>query len=371
MSAGEPFEFCTLFDHRYLARGLALYRSLERHCDDFRLRVLCLDQRTEELLRRIDADRLETISLAELEAHDRDLRTARDTRSRVEYYWTCHPSLCRYVLAREPELQMITGLDADLMFFSSPAPLFAELGGASVLVVPHRWAPEHSDCEIADTTSQEAWGVYNVAFETFRQDGNGIAALSWWRDRCLEACPALARPGYFGDQKYLDDWPQRFPGVHVLHHLGGGLAPWNVGQYRLERHGPDIVVDGQPLIFHHYQALWLHQASALGRAISAWSSRYRRCQTPQNWVWGTRWRLSGEVLDLLWDPYIEQLAAAATELIDAGAQEDIGTEPFTARVATGRFIRRHLPKKMRRTYWQARRAWREPVRSPITLTGST
>ena len=29
----------------------------------------------------------------------------------------------------------------------------------------------------------------------------------------------------------MDDWTTRFEGVHVLDHLGGGMAPWNIQQY--------------------------------------------------------------------------------------------------------------------------------------------
>src|SRR5579884_497698 len=120
-------EFCTLFDRHYLVRGLALYRSLERHAGDFRLRALCLDAETERLLTRLRLARLDVIPIAELEAYDRELRDVRGTRSTVEYYWTCTPSLCRYVLTREADLAAITYLDADLLFFSSPRPLFEEL----------------------------------------------------------------------------------------------------------------------------------------------------------------------------------------------------------------------------------------------------
>jgi hypothetical protein len=30
----------------------------------------------------------------------------------------------------------------------------------------------------------------------------------------------------------MDEWPEKYPSVHVLENQGGGLAPWNVNQYR-------------------------------------------------------------------------------------------------------------------------------------------
>jgi hypothetical protein len=63
----------------------------------------------------------------------------------------------------------------------------------------------------------------------------GMAVLNWWRDRCIEWCYARSEEGKFGDQKYLDDWTTRFDSVHVLEHLGGGIAPWNVQQYSFYR----------------------------------------------------------------------------------------------------------------------------------------
>ena len=353
--------FCTLFDSRYLLRALVLYRSLERHCAEFRLHALCMDRNTERLLERLELGRLEAIRLDELEAADPRLRAARSTRSFTEYCFTITPVLSKYILEREPGLDEITYLDADLMFFASPEPLFAELGTCSILLVPHRFAPEHYQCESADTTSEEAWGTFNVEFMTFRRDANGLKALDWWRERCIEFCPAMIHPGYFGDQKYLDDWPTRFDGVHVLRHLGGGLAPWNVSQYLLERRGEQILVDEQPLVFHHYQTMWLHWPSAFGRALAGASGRYRQARCAPHWVWSTRWPLSPQVLDLLWDPYVDALTEAWAELTAAGADPKLATVHLSPAVASSRFVKRHLPKKTRRTYWKIRRAARAPA----------
>ena len=40
-----------------------------------------------------------------------------------------------------PTLEAITYLDADLMFFRDPEPVWSEFGDDSVLIVPHRYAP--------------------------------------------------------------------------------------------------------------------------------------------------------------------------------------------------------------------------------------
>ena len=68
-------------------------------------------------------------------------------------------------------------LDADVEFYANPALLLDELGEASVLLTPHRTAPEFHD--LGDR-NDEWGGVFNVQCEVFRGDESGLAALRWW-----------------------------------------------------------------------------------------------------------------------------------------------------------------------------------------------
>ena len=169
---------------------------------------------------------MSTVTLAQLEAHDPAFAATKAGRTPTEYCWTATPALPLYLFDTRPELEEVTYLDADLLFFSSPEPLFAEMGDASVLITPHRFAPEYAH--------HEASGTYNVQFLTFRRAG-GLEILRWWHDRCVEWCFNRLEDGKLGDQKYLDDWPERFAGVHVLAHLGA--AAWRRGTSRGTRCG--------------------------------------------------------------------------------------------------------------------------------------
>lgn len=53
--------------------------------------------------------------------------------------------------------------------------------------------------------------------------------MRWWQERCLEWCFARVEDGKFGDQKYLDCWPNIFADeVHIVKQTEKTLAPWNV-----------------------------------------------------------------------------------------------------------------------------------------------
>jgi hypothetical protein len=222
-----------------------MYRSLLRYGGGFHLWIICFDDLAYELLNKLNLEKVTLITLSQFE--DEELLRIKPQRTRQEYCWTCTPSTALYVLNTEPHVDAITYLDADLMFFSSPEPIFAEAENASILLIEHRYLPEF------DLSATH--GIYNVQFMLFRRNSEGLQALNWWRDRCIEWCFTRVEDNKFGDQKYLDDWPERFTGVHILRQLGAGVAPWNSAKYTLDRREDKVYVESDILIFYHFHAL--------------------------------------------------------------------------------------------------------------------
>lgn len=240
--------FCTLFDSNYLLKGVAMLRTLKQNCSDAHVHVLCMDEQTRELLEQMDLPYVSCLSLSEIE--DEALLAVKSGRSMAEYCWTLSPCLPWYVLQNNPEIDAITYLDADLYFYSPLQPLFDEIGCASIIIIEHRFPSALKHLEVN--------GRFCVEWVGFRRDEQGLACLAHWREQCIEWCFHRLEKDRMGDQKYLDQWPATYSGLHILQHPGGGVAPWNYSQYGFgqDDHG-FITVDGMPLIFYHFHQFQL------------------------------------------------------------------------------------------------------------------
>lgn len=239
--------YCTLFDRNYAARGLALHRSLLRHCGEFTLHILCLDAPTRDALAALSLPRVELLDLDVLESADAALRDARADRSPLEFYFTCKPALLGHLLHRDAGIERIEYLDADLGFFSDPAPLEAECAGSSVALSPHAFS--------ARLAAQRQYGEFNAGWVSVAADPEGLEFIAWWRERCLEWCRLEVEDTRFGDQKYLDRVPALFPRAHRVRHPGANLAPWNLDRRRVASTQAGPTVDGRPLVFFHFHGI--------------------------------------------------------------------------------------------------------------------
>lgn len=246
--------FCTLFDSYYLDKGLALYRSLENCTENFKLYIFCFDDKSLEVLQKLKLEHAVLTHYSKIE--DDELLKLKKERSKAEYCWTCTPVIIEYVLKHYKE-QNCTYIDADLYFFSDPQILFDEIkkAGANIVITEHRFKDNWNGRRLCRRS-----GKYCVEFNYFDQSENAWNALRWWKKKCYEWCYHLYEPERMGDQKYLEKFPKLFQGVHELQHLGGGVAPWNLGQYKLrkiqdrrliltdKRAGTEFV-----LVFYHFQ----------------------------------------------------------------------------------------------------------------------
>lgn len=262
--------FCTLFDSGYLLKGVAMLESLVRHCPNAQTYVLCMDEVTKSILESLKISGVQCISLSDIESDD--LLKAKQNRGVAEYCWTLSPSLPSYVLDHYSDIELITYLDADLLFYSSVEPLFDEIGGASIAIIEHRFPPRLKDREVN--------GRFCVEWVSFRRDTEGMACLTRWRDQCIEWCYYRLEDGKMGDQKYLDEWPERYSSCHILMHPGAGVAPWNYAQYTFGKDGyGNITVDGSPLIFYHFHQFQLLDDGTFDRLSRFYTDE---CREPES-----------------------------------------------------------------------------------------
>ncbi|HTL61926.1 MAG TPA: hypothetical protein VL261_09790 [Nitrospira sp.] len=318
-----PIHFCTLFDRNYLYKGLALYHSLLAHCQDFRIWILCMDEITWDLLDKLKLEKAHLIRICEFE--DRELQQVKPTRTVAEYCWTCTPSLPLYVLRRNPSLDSIAYLDADLFFYSHPRPIYDEVDDGSIMIIEHRFPPHLKHFEIN--------GIYNVEMLMFRNDAPARECLQWWRERCIEWCYYRLEDGKLGDQKYLDDWPTRFPGVHVLQHKGAGVALWNVMRYAVTKQENAVYIDEAPLIFYHF-----HQFTLLPDGKYDFGNR-------------GEYVLSPEAIEFIYRPYVAAIEREIDRVRGIDRSFNYGYGSYKFRQSESFLVRlSRLPRRMKKLF---------------------
>jgi hypothetical protein len=298
--------YVTLFDSAFLPQGLALHASMQRWLGPHRLWVLCVDDLTHELLTTLALPNCTPLKVSALETDA--LRAVKPGRGKGEYCWTLTPFAPRFVFDADASIRRVTYLDADLWFLRDPAPMLAEYeaSGAGVLITDHGYAPEYDQ----SATS----GRYCVQFMTFDRE-RGEPVRRWWEERCIEWCFARVEDGKFGDQKYLDDWPERFGDrVHVLQQQQSTLAPWNATRFPYSQalffhfHGLRIAADGRfdlgsyrlpaPLVAHVYEPYLVDLRAAI--AVLAEAGFVARAQSAGVGGGGLRRRLALALQHRLW-----------------------------------------------------------------------
>jgi len=251
-SLSGMYNYCTLFDSFYLSRGLELYNSLKETAKEFHLYIFSFDDQTKEILNTLELEYVTIIPLDDFETPE--LLEVKKHRTIAEYCWTCTPSVISFVLHKF-KVADCTYIDSDLCFYSDPAILIDEMieNNKTVLITEHRFST------LPKLYEQKRGGRFCVQFVTFMNEEGSLRVLDKWRMQCLEWCFSRYEDGKFGDQKYLESWPDEYSNIHILNHQGGGVAPWNTGQYKFKNENNSIIGVIKrnginfKVVFYHFQ----------------------------------------------------------------------------------------------------------------------
>lgn len=243
------YSFCTMFDSAYAARGASLIESIRRSGEHSEILVLCLDEAVEELLSPLIEDlNLRLIPLSTLKSKFDALAQTENSRSLIEFYFTCSPFLLKYCQIGKPKGHVTVYLDADLYFYENPSVVIKEMSDASVAIIPHRYP------WFIKSLSKK-YGTYNVGLLAFRNNTEGDKVLDWWATQCADWCHDYPQKGKYADQAYLSTFASLSNSVTVLENPEFNLAPWNTATHSLGHTSGGFFVEGRPLVFFHFHGL--------------------------------------------------------------------------------------------------------------------
>ncbi|WP_400246617.1 hypothetical protein AB3U99_07125 [Niallia sp. JL1B1071] len=276
--------FCVIAGKEYCIKIMAVYQSLVKNSENFNLWVCCTDAITYKFLNEKNLKNMHLIRVEEIE--NDQLRAVKQERMTNEYCWTLKSFLIEYIL-KNNDIEQVLYCDGDMYFFSNPESIFNEWGSASIYLTPQR------DLEWVE----QKYGKYQAGIVGFRKDETGLAAVQWWKDRCLEWCSVVESNGRFGDQKYLDQLPIMYDNVRISTDLGVNAAPWNIvynNDFKISLQGEKVFINNYPLVAYHFSCITIYDSDK----YDLWSMH--------------QLNIPKEIMNDIYVPYLDHLEALIT-----------------------------------------------------------
>jgi hypothetical protein len=240
--------FCIILSKYRLYQGIALYRSLVYNHNNFRVFILCVDDEAYQMCTSMNLENAVILRTEELT--DERLAVIKQNRRLNEYCWTLKPFFLDYVLKKYEYIDNAVYLDADICFFSDPAPMFENRNNYCALFSEHDFLEK-------DSAVEKNCGKYNSGLVIFKNCKTSLDILKWWEEKCIDWCFDSVDEGKFGDQKYLDLMPRLFEGIYSISAPGVNIAPWNEAKYQFSNKAAKVFANMDQLICYHYCGLRL------------------------------------------------------------------------------------------------------------------
>lgn len=239
---------CTLFDNKYLAQGLALIESVGRNTNaNIVWTVLALDQETAVKLASLSKSNIQVIEFPDFP--DLELQELIGERSWREICWTSASCLLSYCIEQNLSVDFVGYVDADCYFFADIDEMLNEIpSDKSIAIHEHNFSIDRQEW-------LQRSGRFNVGVVIGRPDIHFAKCIMNWRRQVLSKCIVDFAAGECGDQTYLNEWPAKYPSVHIFISKGAGVAPWNLNNYEVSVKDGVLFVDDEKLYFFHFHGL--------------------------------------------------------------------------------------------------------------------
>lgn len=235
-----------LSDFNYLSRCALFLDSARAFNSAF---VLALDDKVSAL-----SQHFPQVRIVQLEAFLKsrpEVKKSLVGRSWPEQIFTLGPNFLRYLIKEVAPGGWLVYADSDLYFYEPLDEYLGKFPDANVVLSEHRHHPWNRE-------RLSKYGQFNVGLVAFRNNSEGLRALDFWADSCLDWCFDVPRDGKYADQKYLESFSIVSTGVQTDHSPGSNFAPWNSDCKPLSCNQDGLLeVDGKPLSYFHAQGIKL------------------------------------------------------------------------------------------------------------------
>lgn len=143
-------------------------------------------------------------------------------------------------------------LDSDMLVFDSLRFIEEELDKKSILLTPHILTPFKKDGKRPFEREMLKNGIFNGGFFAVKNNVEGNAFITWWKERMIDQCYVNVKEGLFVDQKWLNLAPIFFSALGWLNHPGCNAAYWNLHERTISKKTGQYYVNEQPLLFFHF-----------------------------------------------------------------------------------------------------------------------
>ncbi len=246
--------YYSIYRKDYLYKGIVLYESMKRHDGNFKFFLICMEEESVELLKKMKLIDLIPISIKEIEEYDKRIPELKVQRGEKTYIWTAKASVPLYLFDRYKEMDHVLWVDGDTEFMSDTEPIYEQWGDYSVLLTEEKFDGEYEYLG-------HMVGFYNTGFMGFKNDEIGIKVLNYFKDRLQEWKNSEEEQGNWNDQLYVDDWTEKFPNIGVVKHNGINLTPFIASRINNEQKGFVNFREGKPyikdtpIVLYHFMAL--------------------------------------------------------------------------------------------------------------------